>query len=686
MGIEKKVQQIASIDIFTEAKKKDLFVGRPFYFDYEYVRLLVCDGWKHQAGGIPLGCFLLCFYDNEADEDIKEAVLLRALAPTKLPTDNSVIQAMVEYYKDDLNMKGKDTDLDPETRYEFSFSGLECRALGTFYQDKAGNTCFGADVENFFSAHNYSCYKPTGQVLEMIINFRDGTIIPGNKTDVRIGKIRYSSSRRFQEQEREEVPFYVSPTDFLGKRTALFGMTRTGKSNTVKKIVQATVQINKVVSNNYNVKNDVNPAEPFTDDDVPKQSVGQLIFDINGEYANPNLQDEGTAISEIYKDKVTRFSTIDKPNFKIMKVNFYRDIEAGFDMIRSDLSNDDRQFVKNLLAVSWEIPEEEKNETGKANFNSSFMTRYQRRLVVYKCCLKRAGYTTSEDQEKIKFVGQKDLNEIVGIDPSKGISLDDAAYWWEKVYHLMAPGSINPKTNQPLKFFEEYEKKKKHSWADSDLMALLTVLTMCQHPGNKVNCNGYKRLKQSIDKHTNSVDKSYSQEIIELLRIGKIVIVDLSQGNPKIQSIYSEKICQHIFSNSMVRFIENQPNNFIQLYFEEAHNLFPRKEDKDLSQIYNRLAKEGAKLNLGIIYATQEVSSISSNILKNTQNWFVAHLNNQDELREISKFYGYEDFTKSLSRFSAANDKGFIRIKTYSNPFIVPVQVNRFSGSTTSEQ
>ncbi|MGB7442529.1 MAG: DUF87 domain-containing protein [Coleofasciculaceae cyanobacterium] len=669
MGITKKVQQIASIDIFAETKKKDLFVGRPFYFDYEYVRLLVCDGWKHQAGGIPLGCFLLCFYDNEADEDIQEAVLLRALAPTKLPTDNSVIQAMVEYYKDDLKMKGKDTDLDPETRYEFSFSGLECRALGTFYKDKAGSTCFGADVENFFSAHNYSCYKPTGQVLEMIVNFRDGTIIPGNKTDVRIGRIRYSSSRRFQEQEKEEVPFYVSPTDFLGKRTALFGMTRTGKSNSVKKIVQATVEINKVVPKNYNAKNDVNPTEPFTDDGVPKQSVGQLIFDINGEYANPNLQDEGTAISEIYKDEVTRFSTIDKPGFKIMKVNFYREVEAGFDIIRFDLQDDKADFVKNFRDVSWEVPEDLKDDF-------SFKTRYERRIAVYKCCLYRAGYPVSSKDKTVKFKGDKTLNEIIEIDdPSKGISLDDASIWWEKVYDLMGNNH---------QFFTDYLQKKKHPWADNDLMSLLVMLTRRQKPGDSVNCGGYKRLLRSHNKHTNSVDKPYSQEIIALLRAGKIIIVDLSQGDPSIQTLYSEKICQHIFSDSMVRFIGNQPNNFIQLYFEEAHNLFPRKEDKDLSQIYNRLAKEGAKLNLGIIYATQEVSSISSNILKNTQNWFVAHLNNQDELREVAKFYGYDDFTKSLSRFSAANDKGFIRIKTYSNPFIVPVQVNRFPDATTS--
>jgi DNA helicase HerA-like ATPase len=174
------------------------------------------------------------------------------------------------------------------------------------------------------------------------------------------------------------------------------------------------------------------------------------------------------------------------------------------------------------------------------------------------------------------------------------------------------------------------------------------------------------------------VDRPFEQDVIERLRAGQIVIVDLSQGDPEVQRLYSERICRAVFADAMARFIDARPNNFLQFYFEEAHNLFPRKDDRDLSQVYNRLAKEGAKLHLGLIYATQEVSSISGNILKNTQNWFIAHLNNEDETREVRKYYDFGDFADGLVRFSAADDKGFVRMKTYSNPFVVPVQIDRF--------
>jgi len=244
MVLTNVMQKIAAVDVFQrDTKTKEIcsgiFVGRPFGIDYDRAFILIADAWKSKAKGIPQGSFLLAYYENE--ENVQEALLLRVIGPTKLPTDSDVISSMVEYYKDNLKTTGQGSQLDTYTRYEFSFSGIECRILGTFYQDKNHKTRFGADVENFYSAHNYTVVKPYPNVLELIANFREGGIV-GTPVDIKIGIVRYSSSRRFQEFE-DYVPVYVSPKDFLGKRTALFGMTRTGKSNTVKKIIQATVSM-----------------------------------------------------------------------------------------------------------------------------------------------------------------------------------------------------------------------------------------------------------------------------------------------------------------------------------------------------------------------------------------------------------------------------------------------------------
>jgi DNA helicase HerA-like ATPase len=668
VSFSNEIAKIASIDLFKKDRKSGepetgLFIGRPFYLDYDRAYLLVADAWKHKAKGVPQGSFLLAYYENE--ESVSEALLMRVLRPARLPTDNDIISSMVEYYKDNLKTSGEGSQLDSFTRYEFSFSGLECRVLGTFYKDSDGRMHFGADVENFYSSHNYSVIKPNAETLELIVNFREGEVT-GSPTDIRIGKVRYSSSNRFQSQE-EEVPVFVSPKDFLGKRTALFGMTRTGKSNTLKKIIQATVSMSEKAPYDlakYAGKNLDENLEPLTEGGIPKYPVGQIIFDINGEYANANLQDEGTAIFELYESQTTRYSTLLKPGFKVMKVNFYRDLESGFELVRSHLSMSGGNYIESFRAVDFMKPDDYAS-------NQSAKTRYDRRVAAYLCCLHRAGFQPP-DKFTVKFSGNPQLNKLVksdgSLDPKRGISLEEATDWFSTIWEEY---ESNP-------YFAEYKQKNGHEWADEDLKAILVFLTRKRSPGGNVNVDGYIKLRGISNLHTETVGKPFEVEIIEELRAGRIIIVDLSQGDPEIQALYSERICRQIFADAMGRFIGNKPNNFIQFSFEEAHNLFPKKDDKDLSQIYNRIAKEGAKLNLGLIYATQEVSSISSNILKNTQNWFIAHLNNEDETKEIKKYYDFGDFTESLVRFSASSDKGFVRMKTYSNPFVVPVQVDRF--------
>ena len=446
-------------------------IGRPFKLEYAAARIATPDAWKLRAGGIPQGCFLLAFYDHDHTETgAAEAVLLRVLGPTPLPSDADIVASMVEYYKDNIRTgETARSQLDTFTRYEFSFSGLECSILGSFYHDRDGDLCFGADLENFYSPHNYSVIKPGPAELERIVNYReDGST--GRPCDVRVGKVRYSSSLRFQERETEQVPVYVNAQDFAGKRTALFGMTRTGKSNSLKKIIQAMVEMSRRAPDTLPPAGQrIELIDPFTDEGHPRYPIGQIIFDINGEYANPNLQDRGTAISDMYRDLTIRYSTIPKNGFRELKVNFYREVSTGFELIKNfdAIAADGTRFVSNFRTVDLEQP-------GDATDRSA-TTRHGRRVAVYMACLHEAGFTALP-RHRVTFSANQDVRQAVGnvrVESERGgiitCTLDQAVNWWTRLWEVYG--------EDPTGCFANYRRQNDREWADDDLKALLLMLT-----------------------------------------------------------------------------------------------------------------------------------------------------------------------------------------------------------------
>ena len=174
------------------------------------------------------------------------------------------------------------------------------------------------------------------------------------------------------------------------------------------------------------------------------------------------------------------------------------------------------------------------------------------------------------------------------------------------------------------------------------------------------------------------------QRILDDLAEGRLVILDQALGNPEMNRKSAEQIMWRIFQNQQHHFVNPEVDGDgnlqkpppIIVYVEEAHTLLPRGNEKDNNAIWPRIAKEGAKFNIGLVYSTQEPSSVQSNILTNTENWFLSYLNSTDETRQLDKHNDFADFTQSIRR---VNEQGFVRVRTHSNPYTLPVQIHRFN-------
>lgn len=343
-------------DELSKMVSKDKFVGWIYSIDYEKALIITNDCWKKRVNGIPHNSFLLASAfdpDNygQADDSDKEVILLRVTGVCKLPQDNDMISTKIDNYQNQTNIHGQtdEYDFDVITKNKLQFGGLECRVLGTFYM-KDQELYLGSDIESFSTSLRLSVFIPTKDSLEKIVNFVDPIRKKRSKEDFKelgieedvlpfpIGTVRYTSTDRLHRaSDKDKVPFYIQPADFLARRTAVLGMTRTGKSNMIKQ----TVSVVKNISDKYKLR------------------IGQLIFDINGEYANSNRQDQGS-ISEIFSDNCVKYRTVKTKGFEALLNNFYEQLPEGLNIIR-DLVKESRKEgaadIDTFLGMSLEEPE-----------------------------------------------------------------------------------------------------------------------------------------------------------------------------------------------------------------------------------------------------------------------------------------------------------------------------------------
>lgn len=111
-------------------------------------------------------------------------------------------------------------------------------------------------------------------------------------------------------------------------------------------------------------------------------------------------------------------------------------------------------------------------------------------------------------------------------------------------------------------------------------------------------------------------------------------------------------------------------------YTSKRENLFPRR-DEDTGEIYRRLAKEGAKYHIGMVYSTQSPTTINRDLLGQTENFFVAHLSSEDDVNMLGRVnIAFETMKDDIMR---AKTVGYVRMLTRSHRFVVPIQARKFT-------
>lgn len=633
--------------------ESDRLLGFLLSLNYEELSIVTCDPWKRKCGGVPRNSFVMiklspAAVDKEDRPFCDRIILARTTDSVPTPVERDIQGTIFQLHK-------VQAIPDPVTNKELQWSALKASVLGTYYdveaEDGTMDSSFGNDVDTFFSPHAYQVYVPAEEDLDALVNSFVQCEDP-----LEIGKLRYTETPTAA-RTQDSVPVRVDPRDFVGReygnRTALFGKTRFGKSNTIKVIADTILS--------------------------SSMGVGQVIFDPSGEYTYYNSQDN-TSIYAMHPSECMRYSlspreiasekALGLPKPKSLRVNFYDAVPVGHALIQQLWESEHSTrpgYMQPIL--NWSPPDliEAPDQQNHGAYN-----HFWRTMSMWFAFLRLAEFpatignkTPVDFRKKVKDELVSKLGPAVAVDEDGSFALRQPIGVLPAIYREVA--KLHALHGNHKDWFPDSSTDGSPYFNDVE-EALLQILK------NDGSISG-KRYLSPFKKYHDAAGSDTFKEISELAQGGKTVLVDFAKAEEEVRKNLSERICRRILGDMMARFGDDTlGDKFVVLYFEEAHELF-RQDDRDLNNVYNKLAKEGAKFHLSMVYATQSMTTLSPDLLKNTENFFIAHLDDDREVREVTRKYAFRDVAEDVQRTMS---KGFVRMITQSHRYALPVQIRKF--------
>lgn len=624
-------------------------LGVGLVLDFDKLRFLLSPQSRRDSP-LSRGQFLYALACSEPAQD------LHAPAPEKMRLDMMIVLRV-------QSISGLPEDLNRETQVcrallsrtlpdgtswysaDVNWGILECDVVGCYTRPELGQVqpLFSSNLALNYPAICFHLYQPTSHVSEILTN---GTVNPVSQ--IELGVLRGGDDLVYRQRLH---PVRISMADICGKRTAMFGKTRLGKSNVVKLIAQGML--------------DVTANHP---------RVGQIIFDVNGEYANTNPQDGDTALAFVYSSRCVSFFLTDlkgNPDAKLLRFNFYHRADEVLEVMAQMLPEDASGNAELRNFFLCRLPKLDR----LAGENEIEFRRKARKLMMFWTLLEAAGFENDSPHMK-SWLQSKGLESPFS--PGFSQAVRTAAYL--EVMNKPPPSipfdfaSMVLELRTVARFAKMFANDPclnphgRHIF-DNDETVMINMLC-----GNGFALDLLRPCRQFHSPRASH----FTEDILHALHDSNTVIVNLSSASDRILRYFAQSICTSIFHEQERKFVSNTlENRYVQVYFEEAHNIFPPNSSTALS-IYSRFAKEGAKFNIGIVYCTQSPSTVNKDLLAQTENFFIGHLSSRLEASYLSDVQlAFSGCERQILR---NRTPGYMQVLTFSHRYVVPVQAHMYTG------
>ena len=601
------------------------------------------------------------------------------------------------------NSKDHDREFDAPYAKQAMYLSYKIMIMGICEAEPSGRLKFYSFLRELPSVTELTLAIPDADFLEFLFKSAIEDSEDGKLSSFEIGTLRYGTYPDYTKRYyNKEIPVEFNAANLLRKRTAIFGKSGYGKSNTVKTVIGMM-------------------ATKFP-------HCSQLIFDTNGEYALENDQNDGfmDIFHEagvkgkviLYTDRKIHASKKEKFGegcFKPLKFDIFENISAAMDIVSKNFQGASiPMYIQAWINESQGV---EKQSELFANVNNKGIVWG----IWFKACMDAGliplNQTTSVAELR---VGMKFLNELVehqysqdeeevvedaeeGGDKTQASSFDSLDEVRRKQLMdqlgLVEQGSGKYVTRniQTMAMYGEWyaldlkrkenAKKKDGEGSSFDTSGASSVKGYIELLGY------YRRLYQLKTYNLGNMDASEKKGLKPLslaesiwrdLQDQKIIIVDLaSLPSDVISRTISEQIAAYILSKASQLFGDTEQQEMFKkfetlVFIEEAQNYLSSEKVSAGSGIFERLAKEGRKFHIGLVYVTQQPSAIDEKISSQTENIIAMHLSNLSDTMILNKIKDKFDLlTTKFLKDEAQKGLAYLYAEPH-QPFVLPAQVHKF--------